>query len=187
MERLAVEFSDPTVQFLPPANAHHPQQPDEVIETLVGALESAISSLRKAALARRAITRVHRIQAGVALSDITQHVADAFHVRSELLLSRKRTQHIAYCRAVAQFLCRKLTKNSFPDIGEFFDRDHSSVIHSYQLIERRIAQDAAFKRFIEGLQAQLTDTKVPAASSAPPEPKGEPQTFTAPPAAAVAA
>jgi chromosomal replication initiation ATPase DnaA len=149
-----VEFTEQPAEFLLASNSTTPQA-DEVINTLVDALESAISSLRKAVLARRTATRVHRIQAGVAMSDITEHVADAFHVRSELLLSRRRTQHIAYSRAVAQFLCRKLTKNSFPDIGEFFDRDHSSVIHSYQLIERRMQQDSAFRRMIENLEAEI--------------------------------
>ncbi len=37
------------------------------------------------------------------------------------------------------YLCRKLTDNSFPTIGEHFGRDHSTVIHAYNLIARRVS------------------------------------------------
>jgi hypothetical protein len=58
-----VEFTEQPAEFLLASNSTTPQA-DEVINTLVDALESAISSLRKAVLARRTATRVHRIQAG---------------------------------------------------------------------------------------------------------------------------
>jgi chromosomal replication initiator protein len=55
---------------------------------------------------------------------IQKTVADFFHIRLADLKSKKRTQHIAFCRQVAMYLCRKLTDNSFPTIGEHFERDH---------------------------------------------------------------
>src|SRR5947209_5650628 len=115
MNELAVEDTFyPSLTHSQPEPSSTPA--DEIIDTLVGALESAISFLRKTALVRRAVTRVHRIQAGVALSDIAEQVADAFHVRTDLMLSKRRSQHIAYARQVAMYLSRTLTTNSFPTI-----------------------------------------------------------------------
>ncbi len=86
---------------------------------------------------------------------IQRTVSDSFHVRLADLKSKKRTQHIAFCRQVAMYLCRKLTDSSFPCIGEAFGRDHSTVIHAYNLIARRISSDSAFRMSIEKIEREL--------------------------------
>ena len=83
------------------------------------------------------------------IETIQQLVADVFHVRLADLKSKKRTQHIAFCRQVAMYVCRKLTNSSFPVIGAAFGRDHSTVIHAYNLIARRVNNDAPFRGLIE--------------------------------------
>jgi chromosomal replication initiator protein len=94
---------------------------------------------------------------------IQKVVADFFHIRLLDLKSKKRTQHIAFCRQVAMYLCRKLTDASFPAIGESFGRDHSTVIHAYNLIARRIANDSAFRFSIEKIERELKTTQANAA------------------------
>ena len=53
------------------------------------------------------------------------------------------------------YLCRKLTDSSFPVIGDHFDRDHSTVIHAYNLIARRMSSDSAFRMSIEKIEREL--------------------------------
>ena len=53
-------------------------------------------------------------------------------------------------------LCRRISGKSFAVIGTHFNRDHASVVHACQLIERRIARDAALRWFIEQLELRLT-------------------------------
>jgi chromosomal replication initiator protein len=53
------------------------------------------------------------------------------------------------------YLCRKMTDSSFPAIGESFGRDHSTVIHAFNLIARRIANDSAFRFSIEKIEREL--------------------------------
>jgi chromosomal replication initiator protein len=53
------------------------------------------------------------------------------------------------------YLCRKLTDNSFPTIGEHFERDHSTVIHAYNLIARRVSHDSAFRISIDKIEREL--------------------------------
>jgi chromosomal replication initiator protein len=89
------------------------------------------------------------------IEGIQKTVADFFHIRLTDLKSKKRTQHIAFCRQVAMYLCRKLTDNSFPVIGEHFGRDHSTVIHAYNLIARRVGNDSAFRMSIEKIEREL--------------------------------
>ncbi|HKV53579.1 MAG TPA: chromosomal replication initiator protein DnaA [Candidatus Binataceae bacterium] len=93
---------------------------------------------------------------------IQRRVSDSFHIRLMDLKSKKRTQHIAFCRQVAMYLCRKLTDNSFPVIGEHFARDHSTVIHAFNLINRRVMADSAFRQSIEKIERGLkTDPSEP--------------------------
>ncbi len=86
---------------------------------------------------------------------IERATAEVMRVRLADLRSKKRTQQIAFCRQVAMYLCRKLTDASFPTIGEYFGRDHSTVIHAYNLISKRVADDPAFRQTIERIERQL--------------------------------
>jgi chromosomal replication initiator protein len=99
------------------------------------------------------LIRVQDLRPGI--EGIQKTVADFFHIRLADLKSKKRTQHIAFCRQVAMYLCRKLTDNSFPVIGEHFGRDHSTVIHAYNLIARRVGNDSAFRMSIEKIEREL--------------------------------
>jgi chromosomal replication initiator protein len=99
------------------------------------------------------LIRVQDLRPGI--EGIQKTVADFFHIRLTDLKSKKRTQHIAFCRQVAMYLCRKLTDNSFPVIGEHFGRDHSTVIHAYNLIARRVGNDSAFRMSIEKIEREL--------------------------------
>ena len=42
-----------------------------------------------------------------------------------------------------------------PGIGEPFGRDHSTVIHAYNLIARRMSNDSAFRMSIEKIEREL--------------------------------
>jgi chromosomal replication initiator protein len=93
---------------------------------------------------------------------IQRVVADYFHIGLAELKSKKRTQRVAFCRQVAMYLCRKLTNHSFPHIGAHFGRDHTTVIHAFNLIERRVNNDAAFRLSIDKIERGLKN--VPAST-----------------------
>jgi chromosomal replication initiator protein len=121
---------------------------------------AALASINKTPItvefARQALhdlIRDHDLKPGI--ESIQKVVADFFHIRLADLKSKKRTQHIAFCRQVAMYLCRKLTDSSFPTIGESFGRDHSTVIHAYNLIARRVANDSAFRISIDKIAREL--------------------------------
>lgn len=121
---------------------------------------AALASLNKSAItvefARQALhDLIRNHDAKPDVESIQRAVADFFHIRFTELKSKKRTQHIAFCRQVAMYLCRKLTTSSFPTIGEHFGRDHSTVIHAHNLISRRVAADSAFRLSIEKIEREL--------------------------------
>jgi chromosomal replication initiator protein len=83
---------------------------------------------------------------------IQQTVADFLRIKLYDLKSKRRQQHIVFCRHVAMYLCRELTDSSFATIGRLFGRDHSTVIYAYNLIARRVGSDSAFRLSIEKIE-----------------------------------
>jgi chromosomal replication initiator protein len=132
--------------------------------TRLAALASMSKSTITPEFARQALRdliRTHEVKPDV--EAIQRTVSDFFHIRLAELKSKKRTQHIAFCRQVAMYLCRKLTDSSFPAIGAAFGRDHSTVIHACNLIARRISNDSAFRFSIEKVERELKATQASAA------------------------
>jgi chromosomal replication initiator protein len=125
--------------------------------TRLGALASLHKSAITVEFTRQALHDLLREQdLKPSIDSIQKTVSDFFHIRLIDLKSKKRTQHIAFCRQVAMYLCRKLTDSSYPAIGDQFTRDHSTVIHAYNLISRRVTNDSAFRISIEKIERFLT-------------------------------
>jgi chromosomal replication initiator protein len=89
-----------------------------------------------------------------------QHaVCQASDVRLEDVLSRSRTARIARARQLAMFLSRELTDSTLPDIGrQFGGRDHTTVMHGCQQVQRKLTHDAGLRAAITRVRAILDDT-----------------------------
>lgn len=83
---------------------------------------------------------------------IQQVVSDYFKVTIDDLKSKKRLANITHPRQISMYLCRRLTDESFPRIGMYFGgRDHSTVVHSCNKIEKEIKLNNSFKEMIENI------------------------------------
>ncbi len=71
------------------------------------------------------------------------------------LLSLRRDHHTAFARQLAMFLCREVTRASFPVIGKFFGRDHSTVVHACKIIAARMAERPDFADKVHALKQDL--------------------------------
>ncbi len=86
---------------------------------------------------------------------IIQSVADTFHLSTDLLLSKKRNYEIVYARQVAIYLVRKLLSLSLPDIGKRFQKDHTTILHSLSIMEKKLSSDAKLKTLISEIEKKL--------------------------------
>ena len=97
-----------------------------------------------------------RVERAITIESIQKAVCDFFRIRPNDLRSKRRTRTVALPRQVAMYLCRRYTNASFPVIGDRFGgRDHSTVIHAHQVIERRVREDPAFRATVERLERLL--------------------------------
>ncbi len=88
---------------------------------------------------------------------IVDRVAKKYGISTEDIYGRKRTKHIAYARAVSIYIIRKITDMSFPVIGKTFERDHSTIISSNQMIAEEIAKNPLLEIEINDLIKEITE------------------------------
>jgi chromosomal replication initiator protein len=92
----------------------------------------------------------------VTIESIQKAICDFFNLRPSELRSKKRTKNVALPRQVAMYLCRRHTGASFPVIGDRFGgRDHSTVIHAANAVERRMREDVTFRTTVERIERMI--------------------------------
>lgn len=90
---------------------------------------------------------VHRIQ---------KIVSEYFQISVEDIRSKKRSSNISFPRQIAMYLCRVMTTESFPRIGiEFGGKDHTTVMHSVEKIEKEIKVNKDLANIIEKLKKDI--------------------------------
>ena len=90
------------------------------------------------------------------INRIQRIVAEHFQISVDDMKSKKRSANLAFPRQVAMYLCRKLTNESFPKIGiEFGGKDHSTVMHSVEKVEKEMQTNQELANIIEKLKKEI--------------------------------
>ena len=87
------------------------------------------------------------------LDRIAQAVCWAWNVAFDELRSQNRKLYIARPRQAAFLLAHELTGKSTPQIGRYFRRDHSTVLHGIRVA--RAVEDADFKALLAAARERL--------------------------------
>ena len=83
---------------------------------------------------------------------IQKKVAEYFDIGFQDMKTKKRNRAIVYPRQIAMYLSRDLTSLSLPEIGIYFGgRDHTTVIHAYNKIEKDIKTKEDIRRIVDNL------------------------------------
>lgn len=122
----------------------------------------AISSLRgepiSKSLAQDAIRNIAKEEESgvITITQIQKLVATTYKLSVDELLSKNNARHISHPRQVAMYLCKHLTKHSYPEIGRAFGgKHHTTVIHSVEKIESLVSTDGTLQRLISELSESL--------------------------------
>jgi chromosomal replication initiator protein len=122
----------------------------------------AISSLRgesiSKSLAQDAIRNIAKEEESgvITMQQIQKLVAATYKLSVDELLSKNNARHISHPRQIAMYLCKHLTKHSYPEIGRAFSgKHHTTVIHSVEKIESLVSTDETLKKLINELSESL--------------------------------
>lgn len=91
---------------------------------------------------------------------IQEVVAKYFNIDKKDLVSSKKSNDIAHPRQIAMYLCRTIGQMSFPKIGaDFGNRDHTTVMHAVNKIEKEIKEKTNTKLIVESVKNIIQDAK----------------------------
>ncbi|MBC7798003.1 MAG: chromosomal replication initiator protein DnaA, partial [Pyrinomonadaceae bacterium] len=89
---------------------------------------------------------------GITVDQIQNAVSVYYKMSVEELKSKNNARQVAVPRQIAMYLCKRLTKHSFPEIGRVFGgKHHTTVIHSFEKIDALIKDDKVFHRVVSEL------------------------------------
>jgi chromosomal replication initiator protein len=153
---------------------HYPI-PDDIIAYIAGRVQTNIRELEGCLNRLMAYQQLHRTDltmdvARAAMSSlgndnretrldsrqIAQAVAEYYHISLEAMCGKQRDKHIVMPRQIAMYLIRQETQDSLFEIGQLFGgRDHSTVLHACEKIERTVNTNATLRREVSAIREQL--------------------------------
>jgi len=91
----------------------------------------------------------------ITIRKIQQAVAAYYHLKVDQLTAKTNARQVSNPRQIAMYLCKQLTKSSFPEIGrQFGGKLHTTVMHSVEKVQRLVSSDSEVQRSV----AKLIDT-----------------------------
>jgi chromosomal replication initiator protein len=87
---------------------------------------------------------------------VLKAVANYYGLKIHDIKSTRRHKSVAAPRAVAMYLARRHTRQSYPDLGRAFGgKHHTTIISAVEKIERRLKTDAALRGEIHAIEGVL--------------------------------
>jgi len=99
---------------------------------------------------------ISQASSSITIEGIQREVAAYFSIKVSDIKGQKRHKAVARPRQIAMYLSRKLTKSSYPEIGQRFGgKDHSTVISAFRKVETLLEKDLQVRTAVETLERQL--------------------------------
>ena len=93
----------------------------------------------------------------ISINQIVRFICREMKVSERQIMGKSRTMDIALARQIAMYFCKELTETSLANIGAHIGgRDHSTVIHAYKKIEKKVQADGDFKLRINNMKNQIS-------------------------------
>lgn len=90
------------------------------------------------------------------LSDIQRATADRYGVTVKGLRCKRRVRKLSYPRQTAMFICRTMTSSSLQQIGNAFERDHTTVLHALRATTKRLTVCPTTREYLTDIVESLS-------------------------------
>lgn len=97
------------------------------------------------------------IKNNLTIEDIQKVVEDYYKVSHDDIISTKRSKNIAYARQMALYLCRTILDIPYMELGDHFNRDHTTVLYAVQKIEQELLKNRKVQEEMEILRKVIKD------------------------------
>jgi chromosomal replication initiator protein len=157
------------------ADLLHYRVPDDIVAYIAGRVQTNIRELEGCLNRLMAYQQLHHTdltmevaraamsslgndskESRLNIKQIAQAVAEYYHISLDAMCGKQRDKHIVMPRQIAMYLMRQETQASLLEIGQLFGgRDHSTVLHAYEKIDRAVNMNPALRREVIAIREQL--------------------------------
>ena len=100
--------------------------------------------------------------ADIEIDEIIETICGYFELKRTDLLGASRLKKFSNPRHIAQYLCRKLTSHSYPEIAaRFGGRDHTSILHAVKKIDQEMGSDDNLRNLVAYLTKKIRGARQP--------------------------
>ncbi|GAA3948909.1 chromosomal replication initiator protein DnaA [Gordonia caeni] len=148
--------------------------PDEVLELIASRIERNIRELEGALIRVTAFASLQNTDLDLSLAEVVLKelipdsgaadisaagiiaiTADYYNISVDDLRGPSKGRPLVGYRQISMYLCRELTDMSLPQIGEAFNRDHSTVIHADRKIRNTMGTSTDVYNDVQQLTARI--------------------------------
>ena len=87
--------------------------------------------------------------------EIIEETAKYYAMDPELIRGQSRAKDIMLARQISMYLIRRITNLSLSDIGKEYGRDHSTVVHSLEKMDKLVKESREVSEIIRDIQANI--------------------------------
>ena len=80
-----------------------------------------------------------------------------YNVEESLLRGKSKTADVVLARQVAMYLVQQMLSRSTNEIGDIFDKDHSTVVYSVRTVREKKDRDPAFAETIQDIKRNINE------------------------------
>lgn len=91
---------------------------------------------------------------------IIDYIGKFYDLEESVIRGQQRVRDAVQARQIAMYLIRSMTNLSLDDIGkEFGNRDHSTVLHSIDKVEKQMKKDSAFAETVKEIKTNINSKR----------------------------
>jgi len=153
---LNIRLTPDIIEYIASAITNNVRQLEGAVKK-IGALHALMNEPISLELAREAVEDVLDPKGQTPTPEtILNEVAAFYSMSPDKIKGNTKTKDIVLPRQVAIFLIRDITGMSFPDIGKFIGRDHTTAIYAINKLTERMKSDLSLQNAISDLRQNIT-------------------------------
>jgi chromosomal replication initiator protein len=155
---IGVDIPLPILQYLADCLRSNIRQIEGVVKKI--AAQSFLTGMPVSKeIAERCVAEIDEggLTEGEMVERIIAKIASNYRMSPEDLKGRKKSKEIANARHICIYIIRNMTEMSLPSIGNIFGRDHSTILNSIDVIEKRMKQSPMLDLEIRDLMKEIRE------------------------------
>ncbi len=156
LKQNGVELDENVIDFIATNVTQNVRELEGCIVKLLAA-RSLVNQEIDLSFTKSTLKDIIRIQSKqLSLEIIEKAVCSYFSITPNDIKGKSKKKEIASGRQIAMYLCKEMTDSSLKTIGlHFGGRDHSTVIHAYNTIHKKIQKSTEIRGHIEELKKRI--------------------------------